>query len=91
MQVCKSTYVGHLLGVSTVQVQEHFSRQIAVACFDGMNSYFIFSLPISYVLRSNSEAACAMQETQKPNKEIDRLEDKSSTLGLLVTTVEENG
>jgi len=29
-----------------------------------------------------------MQETQKPNKEIERLEDKSSTLGLLVTTVE---
>jgi hypothetical protein len=30
-----------------------------------------------------------MQETQKPNKEIERLEDESSTLGLLVTTVEE--
>jgi hypothetical protein len=29
-----------------------------------------------------------MQETQKPNKEIERLEDESSTLGLLVTTVE---
>jgi hypothetical protein len=28
-----------------------------------------------------------MQETQKPNKEIERLEDKSGTLGLLVTTV----
>lgn len=28
-----------------------------------------------------------MQETQKPNKEIERLEDESSTLGLLVTTV----
>jgi hypothetical protein len=27
-----------------------------------------------------------MQETQKPNKEIERLEDKSGTLGLLVTT-----
>jgi hypothetical protein len=27
-----------------------------------------------------------MQETQKPNKEIERLEDESSTLGLLVTT-----
>lgn len=29
-----------------------------------------------------------MQETQKPNKEIERLENQSSTLGLLVTTVE---
>lgn len=28
-----------------------------------------------------------MQETQKPNKEIERLENQSSTLGLLVTTV----
>ena len=27
-----------------------------------------------------------MQETQKPNKNIDRLENQSSTLGLLVTT-----
>jgi hypothetical protein len=27
-----------------------------------------------------------MQETQKPNKEMERLEDESSTLGLLVTT-----
>jgi hypothetical protein len=32
-----------------------------------------------------------MQETQKPNKEIERLEDESSTLGLLVTTVVEKG
>jgi hypothetical protein len=29
-----------------------------------------------------------MQETQKPNKEMERLEDESSTLGLLVTTGE---
>lgn len=29
-----------------------------------------------------------MQETQKPNKEMERLEDESSTLGLLVTTAE---
>lgn len=41
---------------------------------------------MSYV--RNSSEACAMQETQKPNKEIDRLENQSSTLGLLVTTVE---
>lgn len=33
-------------------------------------------------------SVCAMQETQKPNKEIERLENQSSTLGLLVTTVE---
>lgn len=44
---------------------------------------------MSYILRSNSEADCAMQETQKPNKEIERLENKGGTLGLLVTTVEE--
>lgn len=43
---------------------------------------------MSYILRSNSEADCAMQETQKPNKEIERLENKGGTLGLLVTTVE---
>jgi t-SNARE complex subunit (syntaxin) len=55
-----------------------------------MNSYFIFPLPMSYILRSNSEADCAMQETQKPNKEIERLENKGGTLGLLVTTVERN-
>jgi len=43
---------------------------------------------MSYILRSNSEADCAMQETQKSNKEIERLENKGGTLGLLVTTVE---
>jgi hypothetical protein len=53
-----------------------------------MNSYFIFPLPMSYILHSNSEADCAMQETQKPNKEIERLENKGGTLSLLVTTGE---
>jgi hypothetical protein len=52
-----------------------------------MNSYLIFPLPPSYDLHKGSEVSCAMQETQKPNKEIERLEDKSGTLGLLVTTV----
>lgn len=61
---------------------------VVIECFEGMNSYLIFPLPPSYDLHKGSEASCAMQETQKPNKEIERLEDKSSTLGLLVTTVE---
>lgn len=53
-----------------------------------MNSYSLFS--IAHVVRPPPlQRVFAMQETQKPDKEIANLEHQSSTLGLLVTTVEE--
>lgn len=53
-----------------------------------MNSYSLFS--IAHVVRPPLlQRVFAMQETQKPDKKIANLEHQSSTLGLLVTTVEE--
>lgn len=50
-----------------------------------MKSYFLFSIAIICPPQTQRRMQC---ETHKPNKELPRLENQSSTLGLLVTTIE---